>query len=88
MSPYDASTIEDVVMAIIQRPREAKLLVAGDFNFNLVVPEGHALDEAIAAALSMSGLEYMSAHFLPRRKPWLIYGRTWRIIYREQELRS
>ena len=32
LSPYNASSIEDVVTAIIQRPRGGALLVVVDFN--------------------------------------------------------
>ena len=45
----DYFTIEDVVAAIIQRPRRAALMVAGDFNSNLAAPEGNSRDEEIAA---------------------------------------
>ena len=35
--------------AIIQRPRGAELLVAVDFNTDLVAPEGHDQDKTISA---------------------------------------
>ena len=35
----------------------------------------------------MSGIEYMSGHFLPRRKPWLRDGRTWIMLRGGQEVR-
>ena len=35
----DTLTIESVVAALKERPRGAKLLVAGDFNTNLAEPE-------------------------------------------------
>ena len=34
-------------------------------------------DEEIAMELATAGLEYMSAHLLPRRKPWPRDRRTW-----------
>ena len=30
----------------------------------------------------------MSAHFLPRHKPWFRYGRTWNILRGGREIRS
>ena len=36
----NTSTIESVVAALKERPRGAKLLVAGDFNEKLAEPEG------------------------------------------------
>ena len=38
LSPYNASTIEGVVAAIVQRPRGGALLVVGDFNTDLENP--------------------------------------------------
>ena len=43
--PDRASTIEDVVMDIIQQPQGDALMVVGDFTTNLVAPEGQAQDE-------------------------------------------
>ena len=40
MSPYDASTVEDVVAAMSKQPQGAALLVVGDFNTDLAAPEG------------------------------------------------
>ena len=47
----DASTIEDAVAAISQRPCVAVLLVIGDFKSNLAAPEGHAQEEENVVAL-------------------------------------
>ena len=44
LAPYDASIIEDVVSALRQRPCGGVMLVAGDFNADMVAPEGHAQD--------------------------------------------
>ena len=68
----DASAIEDVIAAI-----RAVLMVACDFNADLDEPERSARAEEIAAALASAWLEDMSAHFLPRRRSWSRYGRTW-----------
>ena len=37
LAPYNTSTIEDIVAAIIQRPQGAALLVVGKFNTNLAM---------------------------------------------------
>ena len=76
MASDDASTILDVVADISQRVRGSALLVTGNFNSGLATPEGNVRDEAIASALSMAGLEDMSAHLTTRRKLWLRDGRT------------
>ena len=51
LAPDDALTIEDVFTAIIQRSQGAALLVVGDFNTKLDVPEGRVMDKDIAAAM-------------------------------------
>ena len=38
--PNDTSTIENVVAALKEQPRGAKLLVVGDMNVKLLEPEG------------------------------------------------
>ena len=63
-----------------ESPKGAELLVAEDFNANLADPEGDRRGEDIAAALETEGLEDMSAHFLPRRRPWFRDRRTWSMI--------
>ena len=68
LAPEETSTIESVVAALKERPRGAKLLVAGDFNVKLLEPEGNRRGEDIAAAMATEGLKYMSDHFLPLRR--------------------
>ena len=63
-------TIESVVTALIERPRGAELLVVGYFNDNLARSEEEEWYEEIAETLAVEGLEDMSAHFLPRQRPW------------------
>ena len=70
LAPDDTLTIESVVVALKERPRGARLLVAGDFNVNLAEPEGDRRGEDIAAAMATEGLEYMLAHFLLLRSSW------------------
>ena len=79
IAPNDASTIEDVVPAIIRRPQGGELHVAGNFNADLANPEGTARAEEISEELETSGLEYISTHFLLRRKYWSRDGRTWKM---------
>ena len=68
MAPDNASTIDDVIVAISQRLRGGALLVAGDLNTNLTAPEERTQDEEIAEAISAAGLEDMSGHFLSQNK--------------------
>ena len=56
LDPDNASTIEDVVAAISQRPRGGALLVVRDFNTDLAVPEGRVQGEEIAVAMAESVL--------------------------------
>ena len=51
-------------------------------------PEGNTLGEDIAAALATTGMEVMSTHFLPQRKPWLRDGQTWSMVCRGREVLS
>ena len=70
LAPNYTSTIERVVAALKERPRGAKLLVAGDFKVNLAEPEGYQRGEDIAEAMATEGLENMSARLLLRRSSW------------------
>ena len=82
--------IESVVAALKERPRGAKLLVTGDFNFNvnLSEPEGDRRGEDIAAAMATEVLEDMSSQFLTRRRLWCRDGRTWSMTGEGREVRS
>ena len=50
--------------------------MAGDFNGDLVIPEGRECVEEIVVELASTGLEEMSYHFLPRCKYWSRDGQT------------
>ena len=55
ISPEDALTIEDIVLAIDRWSRGGELLVSGNFNADLENPEGSACAEDISASLTSSG---------------------------------
>ena len=57
-------------------------------NVNLAEPEGDRREEDIAAKMATEGLEDMSAHFLPRQRPWCRDGRTWSMLQKGREVRS
>ena len=69
--------MERVVEEIRNKPRGAELLVAGDFNANIVTLHGYWRAENIATELAMGDLEDMVRHFLPREKRWCRDRRTW-----------
>ena len=52
LAPDNTSTIESVVAALKERPRGAKLLLAGYFNVNLEEPEGDQREDDIVAAMT------------------------------------
>ena len=52
LSPDNTSTIESVIASLKERPRGAKLLVAGDFNVKLSEPGGYLSGEDILKALA------------------------------------
>ena len=88
LAPDNTSTIESVVSALKERPRGTEILMEGEFNFNLVEPEGDWRGEDIAAAMATEGLEDMLAHLLPRRRSWCRDGRTWSMIWEGREVPS
>ena len=87
LSPDVTSTIESVVAALKERPRDARLLVARDLNVNLAETEVDRREEEIAAALATVGLEKMLYHFFPQRCPWCQDGRTWSMVRAGREVR-
>ena len=75
LAPDSTLTLESAVAALKERPRGIKLLVAGDFNINLLDPEGDRRGEDIVVAMVRGVLKDMAAHFLPRRHSWCRDGR-------------
>ena len=70
LAPDDARTIERVVTALGDQPRGTTLVVAGDFNTDLGETASDGRGTEITAALTEAGVEDMTAHFLPRKRPW------------------
>ena len=55
-------------------------MVVGYLNTNIVETEANGIDEAIAEALSDTGMEEVSGHFLLTHSSWVRYVRTWSMI--------
>ena len=70
VSPEDEEAMETVVAAIGMKPQGAELMVAGDFNADIMAPEGNRRAENIATDFATAGLEDMAQHFMPRRRQW------------------
>ena len=69
LAPDNTLIIEIIIIALRERPRGTKLLVAEDFNADLAQPEGTRIYKDIVAELAAAGLEDMSSNFLLRRRP-------------------
>ena len=76
IAPNNDAMVEGFISAIVKLPRRTTLLVAGDFNADLYVPEGGLRGGYIAASMATPGLYYIATHLLLRRKAWVRYGRT------------
>ena len=87
LAPHNASTLEVVTAAIGHRPRDAEILVIRKFNIDLELPDGNEHKKEITAAMETEGIEYMMQNFLPRKIAQMLYGRTWSMICRGQEVR-
>ena len=66
----DMDIIKHVVTSIGQLPHGDALLVEGYFNMGIATLECSNQGEEITAYIATAGLDYMSTHFLPRRKSW------------------
>ena len=88
VAPEDEVTMETVVAAIGRKPPGAELMVAGDFNVDIMEPEGNRWAENIATDLATAGLEDMAQHFMPRRRLWNQDRRTWDMRRKGQVVRS
>ena len=88
LSPDNTLTIESVVADLKERPRCAKLLVAGDFNTKLLEPEEYRREEEIAMVLALEGLKDILVNFLLRRRSWCRDRRTWSMVRAGRDMRS
>ena len=88
LAPDNTLMIESVVASLKDRPWGAALLVVGDLIMTLAETEDDQRGTYIAAALAVEGLEYMSAHFLPRRRKWGREMRTWSMVRERKVVRS
>ena len=79
--------METVVKVIGRRPPGAELMVAGDFNVDILAPEGRRA-ENIATDLATAGVEDMAQHFMPRGRRWCRDRRTWDMRRQGQVVRS
>ena len=62
--------------------------MAGDFNTDLGEMASNGRGTEIAAAIMESGLEKMTAHFLPRKRRWGRERRTWSMVREWKAIRS
>ena len=76
IAPEDEGAMETVIAAIGRKPSGADLMVAGDFNVDILAPEGRRA-ENIATDLATAGVEDMAQHFMPRRRRWCRDRQTW-----------
>ena len=76
LAPYDASTIERIVIVIGQCPHTTNLLVAGNFNACLVIPKENTWDEEVSVALEPVVIKDILENFLPRHNSWPHKGST------------
>ena len=88
VAPDDEVTTETVIAAIGQKPPGAELMVAGDFNVDILAPERNRRAENIATDLATVGVEDMTQHFMPRRRRWSRDRRTWDMRRKGQVVRS
>ena len=54
--------------------------MVGDFNTDLGDTASDGRGAEIAAVLTKAGVEDMTAHFLPRKRPWGRDRRTWSMV--------
>ena len=87
IAPADKGTMETVIAAIGRKPPGADLMVAGDFNVDILAPEGRRA-ENIATDLATAGVEDMAQNFMPRRRRWSLDRRTWYMRRKGQVVRS
>ena len=87
LSPKEP-TREDELTALGNQQRGTAQVVAGDFNTDLGETASDGRGTEIAAALKEAGVEYMTAHFLPRKRLWGRERRTWSMVREGKVIRS
>ena len=87
IAPEDEVTMETVINAIRRKLPGAELLVAGDFNVDILAPEGRRA-ENIATDLATAGGEDMAQHFMPQGRRWCRDQWTWDMKRQGQVVRS
>ena len=74
---------------MVEKPRGAELIIAGDLNVELGKTGNRERDEDITAAVATAGLEHMAGHhFFPKRRSWCRDWRTWSTRNQERVVRS
>ena len=68
IAPNDTTTRYTVVTTLEEQPQGSKILVAVDFNTNILEPEGYRRRGGILETLAMGGFEDMLEHLIPRRR--------------------
>ena len=76
------------MIALGDRPKGTALIVVGDLNTDLGDVENDRRGSEIAAAMAEAGVEYMTAHFLPRKRRWGRERRTWSMLREGKVVRS
>ena len=69
-----------MVAELRDRPKGTALEVAGYLNTDLEDSEKNRRGKEIATAMTAAGVEYITAHFLPRRRRWGRERRMWSMV--------
>ena len=80
LTAVDGETIQDVEVAIAERPRGTELIVGGDLNVDLEKASGRGQDEEIAMAVALACLGDLEGNFLMLQQVWSKDRRTWEVV--------
>ena len=64
------------------------LVVTGNFNADISVPDGNECSKTIVVVMVQEGLDNMAVHFLPCHNPWKRDSWTCIMLHHGQEVRS
>ena len=70
LAPFDNTTIRYVEAAMVEWPRAAEQIFAGDLNVDMERTTRQILDEEIAVAVTTVRLEEISVQFLLLQRAW------------------